>query len=132
MCATEPDEKIVASYLEAGGDPAGTWGQVVLAWAGDEEQGLADAHAQFRFAAGGWKVQSELPNPINFEAATANVTEDDVAELVSCGPDPEVHATAIRRWVDAGFTHVAVAQVGPDQGAFLRMWQAELHDRVRA
>jgi alkanesulfonate monooxygenase SsuD/methylene tetrahydromethanopterin reductase-like flavin-dependent oxidoreductase (luciferase family) len=96
----------------------------------DEAAARRLAHERWRFAAGGWKVQSELPNPVNFEAATANVREEDVAEMVSCGPDPEVHAAAIERWVEAGFTHVAVVQIGPDQDAFLSMWERDLAPRL--
>src|SRR6185437_12464608 len=103
--------ELVRAFDEATGGGRPKIGQLAVCVGDDEAACRALAHDHWRFAAGGWKVQSELPNPINFEAATANVTEDDVAELVSCGPDPEVHATAIRRWVDAGFTHVAVAQV---------------------
>jgi hypothetical protein len=58
------------------------------------------------------------------------VREEDVAQLVSCGPDPEVHAAAIARWIEAGFTHVAIVQIGPDQEAFLRMWESELAPRL--
>ena len=56
--------------------------------------------------------------------------EEEVAELVSCGPDPGVHVAAIQRWIEAGFTHMAVVQIGPDQGAFIRMWENELAPRL--
>jgi G6PDH family F420-dependent oxidoreductase len=130
VCATEPDEGIVSAYLEAGGDPAATWGQVVLAWARDEKTGLADAHAQFRFAAGGWKVQSELPNPANFDAATQTIDPDDLAEAIPAGPDVERHAAAVREFADAGFEHVAVAYPGADADGFMRFWREQLRDAV--
>jgi hypothetical protein len=40
--------------------------------------------------------------------------------------EESLHAAAIRERADAGFTHVAIAQVGPDQEAFLRMWRDHL------
>jgi hypothetical protein len=58
------------------------------------------------------------------------VREEDVSEMVSCGPDPDTHAAAIERWVEAGFTHVAVVQIGPDQDAFLSMWERDLAPRL--
>jgi hypothetical protein len=73
---------------------------------------------------------AELPNPVNFEAATATVRPEDVAKLVSCGPDPDRHLTAIRKYLDAGFDHVAVVQAGPDQEAFRRFWERELRPRL--
>jgi G6PDH family F420-dependent oxidoreductase len=131
VCATEPDGDVISAYLGAGGDPAATWGQVVLAWAGDEETGLAEAHAQFRFAAGGWKVQSELPNPANFDAATQTITPEDLADAIPAGPDVDRHAIAVRRFADAGFEHIAVAYPGADADGFMRFWREELRAAVR-
>jgi G6PDH family F420-dependent oxidoreductase len=130
VCATEPDERIVSGFLAAGGDPGGTWGQVVLAWADDDETGLADAHAQFRFATGGWKVQSELPNPVNFDAATQTIAPADLAEVIPAGPDVDRHAAAVRAFVDAGFEHIAVAYPGSDVAGFMRFWSDRLRSAV--
>ena len=67
---------------------------------------------------------AELPNPANFEAATRTVDDDDITELVSCGPDPEVHVQAIGAFADAGFSDIAVVQAGPEQEGFLRFWES--------
>lgn len=55
---------------------------------------------------------------------------EDVAELVACGPDPERHLAAVRRFLEAGFDHVAVVQAGPNQDGFLRFWREELRPRL--
>lgn len=68
--------------------------------------------------------------PVHFEAASENVTEDQVAESISCGPDPEVHAAAIRTYVDAGYDEVYIAQVGDDQRSFLDFYHRELRPRL--
>ena len=54
------------------------------------------------------------------------VTEEDVAELVPCGPDAERHLEAIRSFEQAGFDHVYVHQVGPDQDGFFRFYRGEI------
>ena len=41
--------------------------------------------------------------PKHFEAAAEMVTEEQVAEKVVCGPDPEQHLEAIREYEQAGF-----------------------------
>lgn len=56
-------------------------------------------------AAGGkreatWAQIPELPNPVNFAAATETVTPDLMAEMIPCGPDPERHVAGIRQYVD--------------------------------
>jgi coenzyme F420-dependent glucose-6-phosphate dehydrogenase len=71
-----------------------------------------------------------LPTPENFEEAAVNVREEDVAELVVCGPDAEQHLAAIREFEVAGFDHVHVHQVGPDQDGFFRFYEREVLPRV--
>jgi G6PDH family F420-dependent oxidoreductase len=132
VCATEPDQAVVADYVEAGGDDAAVWGQIVLAWNSDRQAGLEDAHRQFRFAAGGWKVQSELPNPVNFEAATRQVTPDSLAEAIPAGPDAEAHAGGIAAFDQAGFRHLAVAYPGEDWQGFMRFWTSQLAPALSA
>ena len=47
----------------------------------DDEHGAARAALETsRWALTGWKVMSEPPNPLNFEAASATVREDVQAE----------------------------------------------------
>jgi hypothetical protein len=72
---------------------------------------------------------AELPNPVNFEASTAHVREEDVAKMISCGADLDRHAEAIRQWTDAGFDQVAVVQVA-DPERFVESW-AELRPRLQ-
>lgn len=40
-----------------------------------------------------------------------------------CGPDPQAHLEGIRTWADAGYEHVYVHQVGPDQEAFMDFYE---------
>jgi hypothetical protein len=52
------------------------------------------------------------------------VSADDVAETVVCGPDPERHVEGITRFLDAGFDHVYVHQVGSDQDGFFEFYES--------
>lgn len=49
-----------------------------------------------------------------------------VAKSVICGPDPQRHVDAIRRFLDAGFDHVYVHQIGPDQDRFIDFYAREI------
>ena len=72
-------------------------------------------------------MNAELPSPQSFAAASEAVTEDDVAKQVSCGPDVDAHVGKVQEFVDAGFTHVALLQVGGEaQDAFLDWAEREL------
>jgi hypothetical protein len=97
----------------------------------DEARARRVAHDLFRFGMPGWKVQSELPNPVNFEAATKYVREDDVAEAVPYGTDVDRHVEAIEQWTQAGFDRIAVVALG-DIDRFFAFWEQELHPRLEA
>ena len=75
-------------------------------------------------------LSQELALPQQFEEASAMVTEDDVAEKVPCGPDPERHVELVRQYVDAGFDHVYVHQIGPDQEGFFRFYEREVMPEI--
>jgi len=69
--------------------------------------------------------------PAHFEKAAALVDEASIAESVVCGPDAERHIKAIRRHLDAGYDHVCLHQIGPDQEGFLGFYEREVLPRFR-
>jgi G6PDH family F420-dependent oxidoreductase len=129
--ATEPEAELVEAYRKAGGDGP-RYGEVPLAWAPDEAAAVESAHRLIRFGKTGWKVLSELPNPVNFEAASAFVTPDDVRQTTGCGPDPRRHLEVARQFADAGFDHLALLNAGPDPDGFLDFFARELAEPLRA
>ena len=54
------------------------------------------------------------------------ISEEDVAESVVCTPDPAAHIAAIREFEAAGFDHVAIHQVGPDNSGFFQLYADEI------
>jgi G6PDH family F420-dependent oxidoreductase len=132
MVAVEPEPELVRGFDAAAGVELPKIGQQPIAWGPDRDEAVARANDQFRWFAGGWKVNAELPGPAAFAAASQFVRPDDVAEAFSCGPDVAAHVEAVRPFVEAGFTHVALVQVGGDtQPEFLRFAEAELLPALR-
>jgi G6PDH family F420-dependent oxidoreductase len=125
FCGTGPDAELIRTYREAGGDGP-RYGQVTLCWARSERDARQTAHEWWPTAALHGEVSQELPNPKQFTDLVSMVTEDQVAEAISCGPDAEVHLEKIRAYVDAGYDHVYLHQVGPDQTGFIDFAKAEL------
>jgi hypothetical protein len=60
------------------------------------------------------------------------VSEDAIAKLVTCGPDIDRHVAAIQAFVDAGFDHVYIHQVGPNQEAFLETFARDVLPRFES
>jgi hypothetical protein len=69
-------------------------------------------------------VNAELPLPASFDQASRTVRQEDIAEKMPCGPDLDGHVAGIRQFESAGFTHVALIQVGADTQAQFIEWAA--------
>jgi G6PDH family F420-dependent oxidoreductase len=133
MVAVEPEAELVEKFEQAGGEGKPKVGQVALCYDEDKDEAIRRAHEQFRWFGLGWKVNADLPNPEGFEGATQFVTQDQVAESLSCGPDVEAHVEAIKPFVDAGFTEVALVQIGAEhQQPFVEWAERELLPALRS
>jgi coenzyme F420-dependent glucose-6-phosphate dehydrogenase len=122
LIGVAPDEEVVKVFDGAGGSGKPRYGQLHVCYADDEAEGRATAHRIWPNAAMGGALGQELATTSHYEAVAELVREDDVAESVVCGPDPERHLDQIRAYEQAGFTHVFVHQIGPDQEPFLRFY----------
>lgn len=131
IMATSPDAELVQEFASHKGEQGPAYGEVTLAWAPSEEEGLHNAHERFRFSAFDWSVNSELRDVAGFEAASKYVRPEDLRDSITAGPDPEVHLEAIRKWTDAGFDHVVLTCPGDDQAGFIRFCEKELWPRLR-
>jgi coenzyme F420-dependent glucose-6-phosphate dehydrogenase len=129
LIATAPDKDLVKAYTAAGGTGP-LIGQLSVCWAESEAKARKVAHEWWPTAALHGEVSQELPNPSQFTDLAKSVTEDQVAEVILCGPDPDVHMEKIEAFADAGFDHVYIHQIGPDQDGFIDFAQRELLARV--
>lgn len=131
LIAVAPDPETVQAFDRAGGSGKPRHGQVHVCWAEDEAEARRTAYEWWPNAALGGELGVELPLPRHFEQAAETVREDDVARTVVCGPDPDRHVEAIRQYADAGFDHVGVHQIGPDQRGFQRFYEDRVLPKVR-
>jgi G6PDH family F420-dependent oxidoreductase len=130
LFATEPRGDLVEAYEKGGGDGP-RYAEVPLAYAASEQEAAQSARDLFRFGLTGWKVQAELPNPVNFDAATSWVTPETMTEAFGCGPDTERHLAVTRPFVDAGYDHLALINAGPDVDGFFEHASSELIGALR-
>jgi G6PDH family F420-dependent oxidoreductase len=126
LVSTSPDESAVKEFEGAGGKGKDKIGMIHVAYDRDAAAGLKRAHEQWPNAAMQGSLSQELATPSDFESAAPMVSEDDVAESVPHGPDPEPYLELIGKFGDAGFTHVYVHQIGENQDEFLEFAQTQL------
>jgi G6PDH family F420-dependent oxidoreductase len=127
--STSPDAGKLERYRAEGGTGPAVAGTKVC-WAPDEASARKTAFKLWANTGVPGELSQELPTPAHFAQASQLVTEDQVAESITCGPDPERHVEAIRKYLDAGFDEVYVSQVGQDQAGFFDFYRRELLPRL--
>jgi len=133
LIAVEPDAELIERWQRAKESPSRKIGQVPICWASDREAAIRRAHEQFRWFGGGWGVNADLPTPAGFEAASQFVRPEDIADSIPCGPDLAAIVDAVRPYWEAGFTDVALVQVGDEgQSDFLDRAAGDLLAELRA
>lgn len=138
LVAVEPKADLVTSWNVVTGAPrigekARAIGQIPICWDPDRDTAVKRAHEQFRWFAGGWKVNADLPTPAGFSGATQFVRPEDVAGAIPCGPDLDAIVESVSAFWEAGFTDVALVQIGDEsQDAFLREAAGPLLEKLRA
>jgi G6PDH family F420-dependent oxidoreductase len=126
LIAVQPDKDLVDSWHAArqaanGAEGGRVVGQIPVCWDPDRDAAIERAHDQFRWFGGGWPVNADLPTPAGFAGATQFVRPDDVAESIPCGPDLDAIVDAVRPYWEAGFTEIALIQIGGQaQEVFLK------------
>jgi len=132
MIAVEPKAELGEMFDAAGGAGKPRVGQLPVCFDTDPAAARTRAHEQFRWFGGGWKVNAELPGPAAFSGATAYVTEDDVAAAIPCGNDVSAFAEACTPFAEAGFTDLALVQIGgQQQGGFIDWAERQLLPALR-
>ena len=129
LIGTAPDAETVDAFEAEGGAGKPRYAQVTVCWAESEKDARRTALEWWPNAALKGPLGQELPLPSHFEEATGMVTEDDVAKVVVCGPDVDSHVELVEKYAAAGYTHVYVHQVGPDQEGFIEFYASELLPR---
>ena len=123
---TSPKEEGIEIFEEKGDADRPKYGEVNVCYAESEEEARELAHEWWPNSALKGELSQQLPVPAHFKQAAQMVDEDDVAETVVCGPDPEAHVEEIEKYAEAGYDHVYVHQVGPDQEGFMEFYVDEI------
>ncbi|AEG45299.1 TIGR03557 family F420-dependent LLM class oxidoreductase [Isoptericola variabilis] len=136
LVATEPKPDVLRRWdelrAEASLAPSRKIGQMPISWDPDPEAAKARAHEQFRWFGLGWPVNANLPTTEAFDSASSFVRPDDVAQSIPCGPDLDAVVEAASAYWEAGFTDLAIVQVGDEkQRQFLDEAAGPLLEKLR-
>jgi coenzyme F420-dependent glucose-6-phosphate dehydrogenase len=125
-----PDRSLLEAFDAAGGAGKPRYTEVHVCWDSDEGRARKTALEWWPNVATPGELVAELPLPRHFEQDAQRTSEDDVAASIACGPDPQAHVEAITPYLEAGYDHVSIHQVGPDQDGFFDFYATEVLPRL--
>jgi len=127
LISTLASDSLVRKFrISDGASEKPRYGQMTVCWAKTEAEAKKIAKEWWAVAAIPGELMSQLATPAEFEAVAELVDEEAVAAKMICGPDPERHLEEIESYRKAGFDHVYIHQVGPDQNGFFEFYQREI------
>ena len=126
LVSVAPDEDSANDFKDKAGANKPRYVEVNVCWAESEEAARKTVYEWWPVAGFQGQMMQELALPSLFEAGAKMVSEEDVVETVACGPDPEVHVKEIKKFIDAGFDHVWIHQIGPEQKGFFDFYEREV------
>jgi G6PDH family F420-dependent oxidoreductase len=120
-------QDVVETYEQNGGEGPKI-SQLTVCYAEDADEAVETAHEWWPNSLLPGQLATELEIPTFFEQACELVEQEDVREADSLvtDPDPETHVENLREFVDAGYDHVYVHQVGPNQEPFFEFYEDEI------
>jgi G6PDH family F420-dependent oxidoreductase len=129
---TSPDADAVSLYRSTGGGRNPCYGKLDVSVADTEAHARRIAHETWPTSGLAGELPQVLPLPAHFEAATASVSEDQVAAKILCDQAPDAHLERLAEYERAGYGSVTVQQVGLDQEPFFDLYESQVLPGVRA
>lgn len=130
LVGVAPDADLLKAFRHAGGRDKPRFGQVTVCHGADASEARRTVLEWWPNTGLPGDLAWEVKSTALFDAAVELVGEEDI-EDVPCGPDPGAFVEAVRRYEEAGYDHVFLHQVGPDQEAFLGFAASELLPKLR-
>lgn len=131
LIGVAPSQELVQAFDDAGGVGKPHYAQVDVCVADDDAEARRIAHAQWTApAAIPPRLLTKLRVPADFEDIVELISEEQVCERVVCAADPDLHLAKIKEFVDAGFDHLHIHQVGADQETFFRFYERQVLPRL--
>jgi G6PDH family F420-dependent oxidoreductase len=125
-----PKEKIIEKFEEGGGKGKPKYGQITVCYAKSKDAAKKTAFEVWPNALVEGSASQELPLPSDFEQLVEGRDADELEDALTLGPDADEYLEQIKQYDAAGYTHVYLHQIGPDQDAFLDFAENELLPRV--
>ncbi|WP_137286766.1 TIGR03557 family F420-dependent LLM class oxidoreductase [Halorussus salinisoli] len=126
-----PQDVVEAFENEGGEGPK--FSQLTVCYADSEDEAVETAYEWWPNSILPGQLATELETHTFFEQACQMVEKEDVreADSIVTDPDPQAHVENVREFVDAGYDHVYVHQIGPNQEDFFEFYDENVLPEFR-
>jgi G6PDH family F420-dependent oxidoreductase len=128
LISTSPQKETIEAYTTSGGKSP-IIGQITVCWGKNEQEQVEIAKKYWGYTILPGQFSQELALPMYFEQGMELATNENVGKAITCGPDTQRYLQQIQSYIDAGFTHIYLHQVGPDQQGFIDFAKREILPR---
>jgi G6PDH family F420-dependent oxidoreductase len=128
LISTSPQKETIDTYTTSGGKTP-IIGQITVCWGKNEQAQVEIAKKFWGYTILPGQFSQELALPLYFEQGMKLATNENVGKAITCGPDTDRYLQQIQTYIDAGFTHIYLHQVGPDQQGFIDFAKREILPR---
>jgi G6PDH family F420-dependent oxidoreductase len=126
-----PKSEQIQQFQEAGGNDNPCYGQVTVCWAESEAEAKAIVSTVWPNSGLRGQLSQDLRTVAHFEQAVKMLSQEQRTENIICGPDPQKYKDSIYEFIDAGYDHIYIHQIGPDQEGFFSFYQEEILPEFR-
>lgn len=126
LVSLAPEAKTIERFRQAGGEGKPCYGQIAVCWAESAEEGRKTVSEIWPNSGLTGELTSDLRTVAHFEQAVKMLSEEQRTKNIPCGPDPQVHIESIQKFIDAGYDHIYVHQIGPNQEGFFDFYKQEI------
>jgi coenzyme F420-dependent glucose-6-phosphate dehydrogenase len=123
---TSPDKKLVKQFEKIAGEEKPKYAQITICYDTDKSRAIKMAHRYWKFTGLPSPMNTELRLPGDYDKAATLVTPDLVSDQIVCGDNTDDILQEIQKYATAGFDHIYIHQVGPNQENFLKFAEKEL------
>lgn len=119
-------ENLVRIFKKSGGKNKPCYAEASVCWAENQEDAIKTAHEYWPIIANGKGINWEMPTPKCFEALAKMIDPNTPFDGIAYGDNPQDHIDKIKGFIDAGYDHIFIHQLGPHQKEFIDFYKDEV------
>ncbi len=116
-------ENLVKIFKRSGGDGKPVYAEASVCWASTGDEARKVTYEYWPILANKNGLNWEIATPKFFEELAKMTDAENLTRGIVCGNDPKNHIDEIKRFIKAGYDHVFIHQLGPEQEGFIKFYE---------